>query len=141
MKTEQLFPPGFQVFTRDVKHREAMSRSEPVCTIGKSGFLIFSLIVSNWLLGSQLKNKAVFMAWNLRTKLLALRPVPWHEGAPITYKLILAKLSRGVIAVSFRTQAKAWGFDLEKTRTYACRQDKSTGIVYVDLNSLVKEKG
>lgn len=142
MEREVAFPPGFQVFNAEVKEKEKRGRLEPVCTLGKSGYLTFNQLATSILLGPNINkpNEAVFIAYNARTRKLALRPVPYHLKSPVTYKIVSTEAQRGTANVAFKTQARAWQIPLDRTRSYVCHWDAKHKLMIVEMSVELRAK-
>lgn len=141
MLREAAFPPGFQVFTKELKERETLSKQQPTCTLGKAGYLTFNKLATAILLGAEKKNEAVFIAYNAKTKRIALRPVPYSLGPPTTYSIVTGGgMWKGGCNIRFKAQAEAWRIPLDRTRTYPCRWDEENKVLFVEMSTEIRSR-
>lgn len=129
---EVRFPTGFEVFGGKSKRSVRHNMQEAKVSLIKSGFLSFNVTATDLMLGKDRRNCAAFVAYNPRTKVLALRPVPFHVK-PDTYAMTKTGRNSANVIISFQAQSKAWGLPLDGT-TFLGRWSESEKMLLVDLS-------
>jgi hypothetical protein len=124
------FPSGFEVFTgRGAIVRGGKVLRIPKARFGISGFLSFN-VPATTILSANGVNKAVFVAYNPQTRMVALRPVPFKQKGTLMLSLSGRDKTNGL--VSFVLQARAWGIPM-KGAVYPCVWDDRVKIMLIDL--------
>lgn len=134
-KESTKFPGGFDVYGGVAKRVARLSASGAKVSLVKSGFLSFSALATDMLLGPDRKNIAVFMAYNPQTRQLALHPVP-YRSKPDTYAITRTGKDKMNALVSFAAQAQRWGLILDG-RSFELKWDAQTKMFILDLSHVV----
>ena len=143
MRSEGVFPPGFDLPIKAKIHRDAVRQKEPICSVGRSGYLTFNQRAAEFLRGPGDKNRYVLLAWNPVTKVMGVRPSPSKPTkSGLTYfRMIVQGSTNQAVTVSFKSMSKQWGIPTRRTRYYHCELDPENGILYVNLGQSLGERG
>lgn len=134
-KESTKFPGGFDAYGGVAKRTARLSASGAKVSLVKSGFLSFSALATDMLLGPDRKNIAVFMAYNPQTRQLGLRPVS-YLSKPDTYTITRTGKDKMNALVSFASQAQRWGLVLDG-RSFELVWDAQAKLFILDLNRSV----
>jgi hypothetical protein len=134
MNQETSFPEGFVPFTETAKEQYAMGQQIPACRFAKSGFLSFNKAASALLLGDNYAHKSVWIAYNSRTKSLALRPTTIVNRGK-TYSLGRTGMRGDVVVVYFKTLAAMWDIPMDG-KLCGVTRDEQSGVIFVGLRTI-----
>jgi len=134
MRTEVRFPTGFSTYV-DVKRSPRIQPKAPMVTVTRVGTLVFNAEAASLLWGRDRgkPNEAVMLAYNPKTKVLAVKPVPAHVKFPITLHMTVTGVYRRHATVSFKTFARVWNIPPSGNR-YLCSWNEKRKMLMVDLS-------
>jgi len=136
--SELPFGKGFLVVRRpkgDGAH--ALHIRKPVMSLSERGYAIFNNGATQLLMGENMEFKAVRLAFNPATNVLAIKPERDHLGYPETVKISLAGGYRRAGLISFKGLAAYFNISLTNAK-YPLVWNSETGVAEVDLNDPIK---
>jgi len=113
--------------------RRALHIRKPVMYLSERGYAIFNNGATQLIMGENMEFKAVRLAFNPDTNILAIKPERTHIGYPETVKISLAGGYRRAGLISFKGLAQYFNIRLANAK-YPLNWNGTAGIAEVDLN-------
>jgi hypothetical protein len=86
----------------------------------------------------KVENLGVVLGFSPKTRVLGIKPVPYHLKPPQTYRLFPSGVRKNVFLVSFDRQARAWGIP-QDGRVVPCVWDDKNSMLLLFVDKVRKE--